>query len=198
MAKFIVIFEKIYPKIILKEIIGWRKNVLKFWQKRIDKSAELSALFYRRLVQQVRNEWFYRDLAIADSPFGRFEVMTIHLFLILKRLKQENTSLAGKIAQEITNLFVIDLDESLRDLRLSETKIAKQFNKFIQGFYGRLIAYDVAFDESDQALKDVVHRNLYAQLAEKEIHIQKIVSYIHQQLDFLQQQDSTLLKFGDI
>lgn len=172
--------------------------MLKFWQKRIDKSAELAAVFYDRLVHQVRNEWFYRDLAIADSPFGRFEVMTIHLFLILKRLKQEKTSIAAKVSQEITNLFVIDLDESLRDLRLSETKIAKQFNKFIQGFYGRLIAYDTAFDESDGALKDVIHRNLYAQVAEKEIHIQKVVSYIHQQLDFLQQQDSTLLKFGDI
>lgn len=174
------------------------EDVLKFWRNRVDESVELSALFYHRLVQQVRNEWFYRDLDIADSPFGRFEVMTIHLFLILKRLKQEKTNVAEKISQEITNLFVIDLDESLRDLRLSETKIAKQFNKFIQGFYGRLIAYDIAFDEGETALKDVIHRNLYAQGMEKEIHIQKIVGYIYRQLDFLQQQDSTLLKFGDI
>lgn len=172
--------------------------MLKFWQKKGRQSEELSTLFYRRLVHQVRNEWFYRDLDIADSPFGRFEVMTIHLFLMLKRLKQEKTSNAGKISQEITNLFVVDLDESLRDLRLSETKIAKQFNKFIQGFYGRLIAYDIAFDEGDIALKNVIHRNLYAQAKEKEIYIQKIVSYIYHQLDFLQQQDSTLLKFGDI
>lgn len=172
--------------------------MLRFWRQKKQESEELSFTYYQMLVQQVRKQWFYTDLHVDDTPFGRFEVMTIHLFLFLRRLKQEKNALAQEISQKISDFFVIDLDESLRELRISETKMAKQFNKFIQGFYGRLIAYDRAFEEGDATLKEVVHRNLYAGEVGKESQIEAVADYIRRQAVFLQQQDLTILQFKDI
>ncbi|WP_052046297.1 ubiquinol-cytochrome C chaperone family protein [Candidatus Paracaedibacter symbiosus] len=173
-------------------------KVLKFWRQEKNESKELSYLFYQMIVAQIRREWFYTDLHVADTPFGRFELMTIHLFLFLRRLKGENNTLAAEISQKISDYFVIDLDESLRELRISETKVAKQFNKFIQGFYGRLVAYDKAFEEGRDALKIVVHRNLYAGEAGREVQIEVMTNYINAQGAFLQNQNINLLQFKDI
>lgn len=172
--------------------------MLKFWRQKKQESEELGHTYYRMIVAQVRKEWFYRDLQVDDTPFGRFEVMTIHLFLFLRRLKQEKNPLAQEISQKISDFFVVDLGESLRELRISETKLAKQFNKFIQGFYGRLIAYDQAFEESNSALKQVIHRNLYAGETGKESQVEVIAGYIQRQTVFLQQQNLTMLQFRDI
>lgn len=172
--------------------------MLRFWRQKKQESEELSYTYYRMIVQQVRKEWFYKDLQVDDTPFGRFEVMTIHLFLFLRRLKQEKSSLTQEISQKISDFFVIDLDESLRELRISETKMAKQFNKFIQGFYGRLIAYDQAFEEGDIALKKVIHRNLYAGEVGREAQIDAVADYIHRQAAFLQQQSLTILQFKGV
>lgn len=172
--------------------------MLKFWRRKKEESTAFSITYYQMLVHQVRQKWFYQELGIADTPTGRFEVMTLHLFLLLRRLKQEKTPMATQIAQEISDLLVIDLDESLRDLRISETKVAKQFNKYIQGFYGRLIAYDKALEEDEAQLKVAIHRNLYDQEPHKEKQINTILGYIHEQAGFLQTQDITLLKFKGI
>lgn len=172
--------------------------MLGFWRRKKDESIQLSTVFYQMLVHQVRREWFYQELEVADTPFGRFEVMTLHLFLLLRRLKHEKTQLAANISQKISDFLVIDLDESLRDLRISESKVAKQFNKFIQGFYGRLVAYDKAFDESETALAGVIYRNFYAEEAGKEKQVNALIGYIYQQADFLKAQDLTVLKFRGI
>jgi cytochrome b pre-mRNA-processing protein 3 len=172
--------------------------MLGFWRQNKQESKELGCTYYQIIVQQVRKEWFYRDLHVEDTPFGRFEVMTIHLFLFLRRLKGEKNLLAQEISQSISDLFVIDLDESLRELRISETKIAKQFNKFIQGFYGRLIAYDQAFSENQRALERVIQRNLYAGEIGKESQGGVVAEYMQRQAVFLQQQGLTILHFRDI
>ena len=172
--------------------------MLGFWRQKKQESEELGYTYYRMIVQQVRKEWFYKDLQVDDTPFGRFEVMTIHLFLFLRRLKQEKNSLAQEISQKISDFFVIDLDESLRELRLGESKIARQFNKFIQGFYGRLIAYDQAFEENNTALKKVIQRNLYVGEVSKESQVEAVADYIRRQAVFLQQQELTTLQFRDV
>lgn len=159
---------------------------------------EQSYNLYRMIVKQTRSEWFYLNLKIDDSPFGRFEVMTIHLFIVLRRLKEEKSAQSAEIAQQISNIFVVDLDHSLRDLRISETKLAKQFNKFIQGFYGRLIAYDAGIETGDEALNEAIHKNLFAGKFEKDAEITLVAAYVKTQLYFLSQQQIPQLKFKDI
>ncbi|WP_198022247.1 ubiquinol-cytochrome C chaperone family protein [Candidatus Odyssella acanthamoebae] len=106
-----------------------------------------------------RHPDYYTDFSIQDKVLGRFEVLALHLFLMLRRLKEDTSPLSGDISQEICDLFVADMDHSLRNARLSESKIDKNFKRFIEGFYGRLVAYDKGLDEG--ALDAAILKNVY-------------------------------------
>lgn len=127
---------------------------------------------YALSVNLARQTFFYTHYSIPDTPEGRYELLTLHLFLILHRLKKPMTddpSHLQEISQEISNLMVIDLDHSLRTLRLSELKMARQFKQFVEGFYGRLIAYDDAFQKDENHLQTALFRNIYGNCGHEDI-----------------------------
>lgn len=116
---------------------------------------------YAFAVDLARQPFLYTDYKIPDTPEGRYELLVLHLFLILNRLKKENLK---EVMQEICDLMVADMDHSLRDLRLSDLKIARQFKKFVEGFYGRLVAYDDALNSlNPDDLQTALLRNVYGQ-----------------------------------
>ncbi|WP_010297056.1 ubiquinol-cytochrome C chaperone family protein [Candidatus Odyssella thessalonicensis] len=124
---------------------------------------------YQACVEKARDPRYYTDFSIEDQVLGRFEILSLQLFLMLRRLKEETSSVAKSLSQEICNLFVADMDHSLRNVRLSEKKIDKSFKRFIEGFYGRLVAYDEGLEEGslDKAiLKNIYDNNLaYQEIA---------------------------------
>jgi cytochrome b pre-mRNA-processing protein 3 len=119
----------------------------------------IAVSLYGRCVSMARSPEYYTMFAIQDKLLGRFEVLALHLFLILRRLKEEASPQARDISQELCDLFVADMDHSLRDARLSESKIDKSFKRFVEGFYGRLVAYDTGIDEG--SLGQAIFRNIY-------------------------------------
>lgn len=119
---------------------------------------------YAFAVDLARQPFFYTQYNVPDTPEGRYELLTLHLFLILYRLKNPiagDPDYPQEISQEICDLMVADLDHSLRDLRLSDLKIARQFKQFIEGFYGRLVAYDDAIEKGPEHLQKALLRNIY-------------------------------------
>jgi cytochrome b pre-mRNA-processing protein 3 len=114
---------------------------------------------YEQCVSMARQPDYYTDFSIQDKVLGRFEVLALHLFLMLRRLKEDTSALSRDISQEICDLFVADMDHSLRDARLSESKIDKNFKRFVEGFYGRLVAYDKGLEEG--ALDAAILKNVY-------------------------------------
>lgn len=119
----------------------------------------IAVSLYERCVVMTRNPEYYTMFAIQDKLLGRFEVLALHLFLILRRLKEDASSQAYDISQELCDLFVADMDHSLRNARLSESKIDKNFKRLVEGFYGRLVAYDTGIDEG--SLGQAIFKNIY-------------------------------------
>ena len=70
---------------------------------------------YRELVNQARIPTFYRELGVPDTPEGRFEMVGLHVALVVRRLKAEGAS-GGALAQELFDLMFEDMDESLRQI----------------------------------------------------------------------------------
>ncbi len=63
-------------------------NPLKRLRSRRSKTSKSQKL-YGAIVAQARLPDFYRDLGVPDSLDGRFAVLSLHLFIVLHRLKQE-------------------------------------------------------------------------------------------------------------
>lgn len=163
-------------------------------------ATKIAEMLYQRVVSQARHPIFYRDFAIADSVRGRFEMMTLHLFVVLHRLKMDNEKKrVEKISQKLCDLLVEDMDNSLRDLTISDGTVAKSFKKAMEGFYGRLTAYDRAIQNDDpRDLKEVLLRNVYAAQEKPDAKIVQCLSdYVRDLVQIVAAQDVAQISFEE-
>jgi cytochrome b pre-mRNA-processing protein 3 len=118
-------------------------------------------VLYGEIVAAARQPLFYAAYNVPDTPLGRFEMLSLHLFLILHRLRSEEGT-AKDIAQELTDEFFLDVDHSLRELGIGDHGIPRRVKKLGRMFYGRANAYGQALDESDlPALAASLKRNIH-------------------------------------
>jgi cytochrome b pre-mRNA-processing protein 3 len=113
---------------------------------------------YGMIVTQAREPLFYRDFAVPDTVNGRFDLLLLHLWLVLRRLKsvQGGTTLS----QGLFDHFCGDMDDNLREMGISDLKVPKRMQAFGEAFYGRTAAYDMALTEGREALAQAICRNI--------------------------------------
>ncbi len=115
---------------------------------------------YRAVVEQGRQPGFYGTLAVPDSVDGRFDLIALHLFLVVRRLKSEGEP-AEALAQDLTEIFFADMDLNLRELGASDIGVGRRVKRMIEGYYGRALAYEAALEGRGESLEAVLRRNLY-------------------------------------
>jgi len=105
---------------------------------------------YERIVAAARQPAFYSHWNVPDSPLGRFEMLSLHMFLFLHRCRRDEPALR-EIAQQLTDEFFTDVDHSLRELGIGDMGVPKRMKKLAKMFYGRAQAYGEALDAGDDA-----------------------------------------------
>jgi len=115
-----------------------------------------TAALYSACVAQARREEFYRLYGVADTIDGRFDLLVLHVFLVMRRLGGE-----GEIKQKLFDLMFADMDQSLREMGVGDMSIGKRMRPMIAAFYGRTQAYEKALAQSGVALSEALARNLY-------------------------------------
>jgi cytochrome b pre-mRNA-processing protein 3 len=98
---------------------------------------------YGMIVTQAREPSFYRDLGVPDTVNGRFDVLVLHLWMILRRLR--TTGGGTTISQALFDRFCEDMDANLREMGVGDLAVPRRMRSFGEAFYGRCAAYDVAF-----------------------------------------------------
>ncbi len=99
---------------------------------------------YTSAARQSRQPAFYARLGVADSAEKRFELLTLHVALLLLRLKGQG-EVATVIAQQVFDTFIQALDDALREMGVGDLSVGKKMRKLGEAFYGRAKAYDEAF-----------------------------------------------------
>jgi len=117
---------------------------------------------YEAAVSQARRPALYIDLAVPDTIEGRFESHNIHVLLLLHRLKGQGTA-AADIAQALFDVYVGQLDGTLREMGVGDLTVPKRMRKLGEAFYGRTKAYDAALSsgEDDGGLERLIARTVY-------------------------------------
>ena len=116
---------------------------------------------YRAIVAQSRQPRFYADWSVPDTVTGRFDMISLHLALLFRRLRSEN---AGQkdFSQAVFDLFFKDMDRSLREMGAGDLAVPKKIQKMGNIFFGLLAALNEAMDRKDlPALEAVLSRNLF-------------------------------------
>ena len=135
---------------MLRRLLGLRPNA----------NRAVADAVYARIVAAARQPEFYSDWDVPDTPLGRFEMLSLHVFLFMHRTRGGDQALAD-LTQELTDEFFTDVDHSLRELGIGDMGISKRMKKLARMFYGRAEAYDAALRAGDApALAAAFQRNL--------------------------------------
>lgn len=117
---------------------------------------------YIALVEQARNPVFYTELGVPDTLDGRFEMINLHMHLLLHRLQLAFTRSPElrEASRLIIETYFADMDRSLREMGVGDTGIGRRVQKMSSGFYGRLEAYGMA-KEQPELWPEALRRNVY-------------------------------------
>lgn len=116
---------------------------------------------YVAAVSAARAPAFYTDFAIPDTLDGRFDLISLHVFLVIRRL----TALpepGPAIAQAVFDAMFSDMDINLREMGVSDLSVGKRVKVMWEAFHGRSQAYQAALAAEDaSALAAALARNIW-------------------------------------
>lgn len=113
---------------------------------------------YGMIVTQAREPLFYRDLGVPDTVNGRFDVLVLHLWMVLRRLTPVEGGAA--LRQGLFDRFCEDMDANLREMGVGDLTVPKRMQEFGEAFYGRSAAYDLAVAEGREELAQALCKNV--------------------------------------
>ena len=154
------------------------------------------ALLYGAIMAQARSNTFFIRHGLNDDFETRFESLILHVLLVMRRLGREGYS----IKQALTDFMVSDLDRTLREMGVGDVGVLKRMKYFMEGYYGRMKAYDEALNSTDKKeILRVLDRNLFSATSTDLAKLELMRDYIDMQAAFLESQpisnimDGTLL-----
>jgi len=119
---------------------------------------------YAGAVEQSRSPGLYSELGAPDTAEGRFEIYSLHVVLLLDRLRGQGEP-AAEVSQVLFDTYVKDLDHALRELGVGDLSVGKKMRKLGEAFYGRGKAYEAAFATlpNEEPLQALLIRTVYAE-----------------------------------
>jgi cytochrome b pre-mRNA-processing protein 3 len=115
---------------------------------------------YAACAAQARLPVFYTDIGVPDRIDARFELYTLHVLLMILRLRDEGQA-GADTAQDLFDTYVSALDNTLRELGVGDVAVGKKMRRLGEAMYGRMTAYEKAIlADDDQGLAAALSRNI--------------------------------------
>lgn len=172
-------------------------------------SMRLSAIFrsrqdaaraselYMAIVAQARQPGFYEVLGVPDTVDGRFEMIVVHIVMVLRRLRGAGSE--GKaIAQALFDQMFADMDRNLRELGAGDLGVGRRVKRMARAFYGRAEVYEKGLDGPKGVLEDAVARNVYGTISSPAHQAPDMASYIRREMASLSELDGSDLLAGRV
>jgi cytochrome b pre-mRNA-processing protein 3 len=152
---------------------------------------------YGQIVAQARDMSFYRHFGVADTVNGRFDLITLHMFIVLRRLK--NFDEGGGLSQDLFDVMFADMDKNMREMGIGDLRVGKKVRALAVAFYGRIKAYDDGIAGLEGAtLIGAMKRNLFLDSESSDAQVIKIADYVMQEIVSSQKWSFTNLKVANI
>jgi cytochrome b pre-mRNA-processing protein 3 len=160
-------------------------------------NREVTDRLYTAIVAAARRPEPYSAWQVPDTPLGRFEMLSLIMFLVQHRLLREKGA-ARELAQALTDMFFQDVDHSLRELGIGDMGIPKRVKKLARMYFGRATAYGGALDAGDYAaLAAALQRNIRPDLADWP-EARNLARYVEAMMAGLRAQETGAILAGTI
>lgn len=162
-----------------------------------ERADETALALYSAAVVQARRPELYLDYAVPDSIDGRFDMIALHVFLLLRRLRAEGGA-ALPLSQALADLMFDDMDQSLREMGVGDMGVGKRVRRMAEAFYGRAAAYDAALGQGPEDLESALARNVYRGATPETARLSGLARYVRQQIAALDGQPYAALASGRV
>lgn len=140
---------------------------------------EAAEKIYDAVVSQSRNPVFYVRCGVPDTLSGRFDMLVIHMFVVMQNLKGDREG--ELLGREIVEAFVREMDSMVRDLGVPDMQVPNEVRKIASLFYGQLIVYREAMDKRNRAaLADAVWKSFQSGDETSNVAATELADYILQ------------------
>ncbi|MGQ0526639.1 MAG: ubiquinol-cytochrome C chaperone family protein [Alphaproteobacteria bacterium] len=141
----------------------------------------------------VRAPAFYENMQVPDNFTGRFDLLLVHLFLIIRR------GLGNRaFNQTLFDTMFADMDQTLREQGVGDMGVPKHMKRMMKAFNGRMHAYQDSFEDAD-SFRDILRRNLYGTVPDVSGEaLNAMMSYLKKTDCALQAKDPQEIAAGDI
>jgi cytochrome b pre-mRNA-processing protein 3 len=131
------------------------------WLRKKSRWTAAADRLYAECVRAGREPLFYQDFGVPDTLDGRFDMIVLHVALMIRRLSRER--LDGRdLSQVLFDRLFVDMDRSVREIGVGDLSVARHVRRMMEAFNGRLARYDRALTASDRvALREALKDNIY-------------------------------------
>jgi cytochrome b pre-mRNA-processing protein 3 len=162
-----------------------------------NRREDAARTLYAGIVTQARRPAFYSTCGVPDTLDGRFELVALHAFLVLHRLKRDQEA-SAEFAQSLFDVLFLDMDVNLREIGVGDLGVGRRVKAMAQGFYGRIAAYEGGLEQGGETLVAALRRNLYGTVQPDGTGLRAMAGYLVREAAGLDAQDLGDLMSGRV
>ncbi|TAH33111.1 MAG: ubiquinol-cytochrome C chaperone [Alphaproteobacteria bacterium] len=142
---------------------------------------------YCKSVDQARNEYLYSECQVPDTVDGRFDLIVLHLFIIIHATQKFSDRNSADLQQKLFDTLFWDMDRNLREMGAGDLGVPRRIKAMMLAFNGRCHAYAEALQTgNNEALIGALLKNVYRD--DKTVNrasVEKLALYLQAQLAHL-------------
>ncbi|MGH1403329.1 MAG: ubiquinol-cytochrome C chaperone family protein [Alphaproteobacteria bacterium] len=164
---------------------------------------EIASALYQAALSSSKKEVFYTRYGVPDTFDGRFDLLLLHLFLILRPLTREGSY--EKLSQAVFDTTFRNMDQTLREMGIGDMGIPKHMKRMMKAFNGRMHSYQEALFPGEleniegvvpSSVSEVLRRNLYGTVEDNNLPDENIIKDFEQYIRQNAEQDHHAIAKG--
>ncbi len=152
---------------------------------------------YKVIVKEARRPVFYTGFGVPDTVNGRYDVIMLHSYVVMKRLKAIGAE-ASTTSQALFDCMFTDMDKNLREMGVGDLSVGKKIKEMATAYYGRIKAYDEGLEGGQELLASSLRRNLFAEAEPTDQQVTEMAVLLSDQVRASSSWSLAHIKKGDI
>jgi cytochrome b pre-mRNA-processing protein 3 len=154
---------------------------------------------YDAIIRQSRVPEFYTKCGVPDDLVGRYNMIVIHLMILITAAKKFNDIATYDLNQGILEAFTRDMDAMVRDLGVDDMHVQQEVEKVMDLCLSDMILYEKAIASTDKkALSTAITSNFKNTSEYTEVADTALAGYILNSISNIQRQSFDSILNGHI
>ncbi len=111
-------------------------------------SSRTAGEIYGSIVASARQKTFYAAWGIPDTREGRFEMLALHMALVMRRLGRAEPG-GATLSRALGEAFITDMDDNMREIGIGDLAVPRKIKKAGAALFDRHRDYGTALEARD-------------------------------------------------